>query len=51
MKGLQKLSSSSVNSLQIKREKAFSKAKDALNDLITNTKIMKNTEKQYQKTL
>jgi late competence protein required for DNA uptake (superfamily II DNA/RNA helicase) len=47
--GLQKLSPSSINTIQTKREKSFNKIKDALNDLILNTKIMKNTEKQFQK--
>lgn len=47
--GLQKLSSSSIRTIQTKRENSFNKTKEVLSELIANTKIMKNTENQIQK--
>lgn len=47
--GLQNLSDASVKSIQIRREKTLSRTKITINELLENSKMLKNAEKQYRK--
>lgn len=49
IEGLQNLSDSSVKSIQIKREKALSKIKITINELLENSTMLKKAEDQYRK--
>lgn len=48
LEGLQNLSDSSISSIQKKREKALNKTKDAINELLDNTRLLKKTENQFR---
>lgn len=51
LEGLQKLSHSSIKSLQERREKSIFKANKALSELTTITRKLEKTENQFRKAL